>query len=90
MFQIIQSHDGREAHRQHMGDHGGVIVNIIADMFRGFPMMSHTGTLGRNSAKRSSNGFWSWNVFLLCPKIFLRFNIFRGAAQARPGLAWIT
>ena len=45
MFQIIQSHDGREAHRQHMGDHGGVIVNIIADMFRGFPMMSHTGTL---------------------------------------------
>ena len=25
MFQIIQSNDGREAHRQHMGDHGGVI-----------------------------------------------------------------
>ena len=56
MFQIIQSHDGREAHRQHMGDHGGVIVNIIADMFRGFPMMSHTGTMGRNSATRSSFG----------------------------------
>ena len=33
----------REAHRQHMGEHGGSIVNIIADMFRGFPMMSHTG-----------------------------------------------
>ena len=33
----------REAHRQYMGDNGGSIVNIIADMFRGFPMMSHTG-----------------------------------------------
>ena len=34
----------REVHRQYMGDHGGVIINIIADMFRGFPMMSHTGS----------------------------------------------
>ena len=33
----------REAHRQFMGENGGAIVNIIADMFRGFPMMSHTG-----------------------------------------------
>ena len=33
----------REAHRQHMGEHGGSIVNIIADMLRGFPMMAHTG-----------------------------------------------
>ena len=37
----------REAHRQYMGEHGGAIVNIIADMFRGFPMMSHTGEAGR-------------------------------------------
>ena len=37
----------REAHRQFMGEHGGAIVNIIADMFRGFPMMSHTGKEGR-------------------------------------------
>ena len=35
----------REAHRQWMGENGGVIVNIIADMFRGFPMMSHTGQI---------------------------------------------
>jgi len=33
----------REAHQQYMADNGGVIVNIIADMFRGFPMMAHTG-----------------------------------------------
>jgi len=33
----------REAHQQYMAENGGVIVNIIADMFRGFPMMAHTG-----------------------------------------------
>jgi len=33
----------REVHRQHFKENGGAIVNIIADMFRGFPMMSHTG-----------------------------------------------
>jgi len=33
----------REAHKQFMSSNGGVIVNIIADMFRGFPMMAHTG-----------------------------------------------
>ena len=30
-----------------MSEHGGVIVNIIADMFRGFPMMAHTGKLSK-------------------------------------------
>jgi len=33
----------REAHRAWMQENGGVIVNIIADMWRGFPMMGHTG-----------------------------------------------
>lgn len=33
----------REVYRQHFEEHGGVIINIVADMFRGFPMMSHTG-----------------------------------------------
>ncbi|XP_045134680.1 peroxisomal trans-2-enoyl-CoA reductase-like isoform X3 [Portunus trituberculatus] len=33
----------QEAHRQWMAQHGGVIINIIADMFRGFPLMAHTG-----------------------------------------------
>ena len=32
--------------RQFMAENGGSIVNIIADMFRGFPMMSHTGEAG--------------------------------------------
>ena len=33
---------------QYMAEHGGSIVNIIADMFRGFPMMSHTGEQGQD------------------------------------------
>jgi citronellol/citronellal dehydrogenase len=33
----------REAMAQWMGEHGGNIVNIVADMFRGMPMMGHSG-----------------------------------------------
>lgn len=33
----------REAYAQSMRDHGGAIVNIIADMWRGMPGMGHSG-----------------------------------------------
>jgi len=33
----------REAYSHWMEDNGGAIVNIIADMWKGFPYMSHTG-----------------------------------------------
>jgi len=33
----------REAFLASMEEHGGVIVNVIADMWRGFPGMAHTG-----------------------------------------------
>eukprot|EP00048_Salpingoeca_helianthica_P020150 m.5081 g.5081 ORF g.5081 m.5081 type:complete len:279 (-) comp4445_c0_seq1:116-952(-) len=33
----------RHAYHTYMGEHGGAIVNIIADMFNGFPYMMHTG-----------------------------------------------
>jgi citronellol/citronellal dehydrogenase len=33
----------REAYEQYMGEHGGSIVNIIADMWRGMPGMGHSG-----------------------------------------------
>ena len=33
----------REAFTQWMEEHGGSIVNIVADMWRGFPGMAHTG-----------------------------------------------
>jgi len=33
----------REAFTAWMDEHGGAVVNIVADMWRGFPGMSHTG-----------------------------------------------
>jgi len=33
----------KEVFQQYLKDNGGAIVNIIADMFRGFPFMAHTG-----------------------------------------------
>jgi peroxisomal trans-2-enoyl-CoA reductase len=33
----------REVYNSWMVEHGGVIINIIADMWKGFPGMSHTG-----------------------------------------------
>ncbi len=33
----------REAYNRYLGQHGGAIINIIADMWRGFPGMAHTG-----------------------------------------------
>ena len=30
----------REVYRQYMAEHGGSIVNVIAEMSRGFPLMS--------------------------------------------------
>ncbi|CAG5115692.1 unnamed protein product [Candidula unifasciata] len=33
----------RAAYRQWMKDHGGAIVNITMDMWRGYPLMSHSG-----------------------------------------------
>ncbi|KAM6948857.1 peroxisomal trans-2-enoyl-CoA reductase [Aplochiton taeniatus] len=36
-------HCCKEVYTAWMKDHGGVIVNIIADMWKGFPGMAHTG-----------------------------------------------
>ncbi|XP_022063305.1 peroxisomal trans-2-enoyl-CoA reductase [Acanthochromis polyacanthus] len=36
-------HCCKEVYSAWMKQHGGVIINIIADMFRGFPGMAHTG-----------------------------------------------
>ena len=33
----------RAAFDHHMGEHGGAIVSIVADMWNGFPGMAHTG-----------------------------------------------
>ncbi|KAJ8352359.1 hypothetical protein SKAU_G00238350 [Synaphobranchus kaupii] len=36
-------HCSQEVYRAWMKEHGGAIVNIIADMWKGFPGMAHTG-----------------------------------------------
>lgn len=33
----------KEAYNRVFGDHGGAVVNIVAEMWRGFPGMAHTG-----------------------------------------------
>ncbi len=33
----------QEVFNRYMQDHGGAVVNVIANMFNGFPLMSHTG-----------------------------------------------
>ena len=33
----------REAMQSYMSDHGGAIVNVVADMWNGMPMMGHSG-----------------------------------------------
>merc|ERR1719348_2982497 len=33
----------KEVFTEHMREHGGSIVNIIVDMFRGWPLMAHSG-----------------------------------------------
>ena len=45
MLQVIDTnltgtfHCCREAYTAHMAEHGGSIVNIVADMWKGFPGM---------------------------------------------------
>lgn len=53
----------REVYNQHFREveTGGCIVNIIADMFRGFPMMAHTGAAraGVENLTRSLSVEWA-------------------------------
>ncbi|XP_023320391.1 peroxisomal trans-2-enoyl-CoA reductase isoform X3 [Eurytemora carolleeae] len=72
----------REVYNQYFKDHGGVVVNIIADMFRGFPMMSHTGAAraGVENLTKSLSIEWAENgvrVNAISPGV-----IFSNTAQA--------
>ncbi len=44
-------------YNQHFKEHGGAVVNIIADMFRGFPYMSHTGAARAGVDNMTKYGF---------------------------------
>jgi NAD(P)-dependent dehydrogenase (short-subunit alcohol dehydrogenase family) len=52
----------REAFAAWMEEHGGGIVNIIADMWRGFPGMAHTGAAraGVDNLTKSLAVEWAW------------------------------
>ena len=40
---LIQENDFDPVYNQYQKTNGGCVINIICDMFNGFPMMSHTG-----------------------------------------------
>ena len=52
----------REAFSAWMEEHGGAIVNIVADMWRGFPGMAHTGAAraGVVNLTKSLALEWAW------------------------------
>ena len=66
----------REAFHASMEEHGGAIVNIIADMWRGFPGMAHTGAAraGVDNLTKSLSLEWAWRgirVNAVAPGIIL-------------------
>ena len=66
----------REAFLASMDEHGGSIVNIIADMWRGFPGMAHTGAARAavDNLTKSLSLEWAWRgvrVNAVAPGIIL-------------------
>lgn len=52
----------REVFDQHMSSHGGNIVNIVADMWRGMPGMGHSGAAraGMVNLTKTAAVEWAW------------------------------
>ena len=50
----------KEAKRQWMGKHGGVIVNIVADFWNGMPMMAHTSAARAGVANLTKSCALQW------------------------------
>ena len=53
----------QEVFTQYMETHGGAIVNVIANMFNGFPMMSHTGAARAGVENLSKSLANEWGRF---------------------------
>lgn len=53
----------REAYNQYMMDHGGAVVNIVADMWRGMPGMGHSGAAraGMINFTMTAAVEWAWS-----------------------------
>ncbi|XP_066967680.1 peroxisomal trans-2-enoyl-CoA reductase-like isoform X2 [Macrobrachium rosenbergii] len=87
----------REVYEQWMCENGGVIVNIIADMFRGFPMMAHTGA-ARSAVDNLTKSLaveWAENGVringiapgpIFSPSAAKNYGTFAVFEKARPGL----
>jgi citronellol/citronellal dehydrogenase len=50
----------REAVTQHMREHGGSIVNIVADMWRGMPLMAHSGAARAGVVNLTQSASLEW------------------------------
>jgi citronellol/citronellal dehydrogenase len=52
----------RECFSQHMADHGGSIVNIVADMWGGMPGMGHSGAARAGMINFTETAALEWSV----------------------------
>jgi citronellol/citronellal dehydrogenase len=50
----------REAYKQSMRDHGGAIVNMTADMWRGMPGMGHSGAARAGMVNLTKTAAYEW------------------------------
>ncbi len=53
----------RECFTQWMGDHGGAIVNIVADMWNGMPGMAHSGAARAGMVNLTETTASEWGAF---------------------------
>ncbi|MBM3568261.1 MAG: SDR family oxidoreductase [Alphaproteobacteria bacterium] len=53
----------REAQRQWMGEHGGAIVNIVADFWNGMPSMAHSGAARAGVVNLTETAASEWARF---------------------------
>jgi len=52
----------RECYTQWMNDHGGAIVNVVADMWRGMPGMGHSGAARAGMVNFSETAAAEWAI----------------------------
>lgn len=52
----------RALYNHHLGDHGGAIVNVVADMWRGMPGMGHSGAARAGMVNFTKTAAVEWAV----------------------------
>ncbi len=79
----------REAHNRYMGQHGGVIINMLSEMWRGFPGMAHSGAARAGIENLTKTLAVEWaragvRVNGVAPGIIESSGLERYGAAARP------